>query len=136
VLFKTNRAHNFTLPASAIKSLKNLKIEFDFLREECKHQYLFGKSSPLHSKTLLRIVNEDLAKTCQLCNITDNITSHSFRISVISKLLKVTTVQNVGHIIGHQDIRSIMCYDRYRLSKSTIQKIYGEAKELTDFIKK
>jgi hypothetical protein len=39
---------------------------------------------------------------------------------VISNLLKITTVQNTGDIVGHQDIRSTMAYRRYALSKEEI----------------
>jgi site-specific recombinase XerD len=95
-------------------------------------QVFIWKNYPIHSKTLLRIVNEDLANSCKLCGIRENIKSHSFRVSVISKLLQVTTVQNVASIVGHRDIRSTMCYDRYRLSKVAIQEIYSEAETEVD----
>ncbi len=54
-------------------------------------------------------------------NIAYNIKSHSFRINMISNLLRVTSVQNTANIIGHQDIRSTISYERYALSKSEIQ---------------
>jgi hypothetical protein len=56
-----------------------------------------------------------------LNNIAYNIKSHSFRINMISNLLRVTSVQNTANIIGHQDIRSTISYERYALSKSEIQ---------------
>jgi hypothetical protein len=40
---------------------------------------------------------------------------------MISNLLRVTSVQNTANIIGHQDIRSTISYERYALSKSEIQ---------------
>lgn len=52
-----------------------------------------------------------------------NIKSHSFRVNVISNLLKVTSVQNTADIIGHKDIRSTMAYRRYALSKDEIQNL-------------
>ena len=54
---------------------------------------------------------------------------HSFRVSVISKLLQVTNVQNVKDIVGHEDIRSTMKYNRYRLSKARIQEIYPKSEQ-------
>jgi integrase len=135
MLFKTNRSHNVILSVSAVDSLKSLKQEFKFLEVQ-NFTYLFGKTNPPHSKSLIRIVNADLKSTCQLCKIGDNLKSHSFRVSVISKLLRVTNVQNVADIIGHQDVRSTMKYNRYRLAKSAVQHIYAEAEKTTDFVKK
>jgi site-specific recombinase XerD len=112
-----------------------LQKELDFLAETHNFQYLFRKKVPPHPKSLLRMVNEDLANTSKVCRISDNITYHSFRISVISKLLLVTDVHTVAYIIGYQDIRSTMKYNRYRLSKSSIQDIYVQAERRTDFVK-
>jgi integrase len=64
--------------------------------------------------------HRDLKHTCEVCNLLYNIKSHSFRVNVISNLLKITTVQNTADIIGHQDIRSTMTYRRYALSKEEI----------------
>ena len=58
---------------------------------------------------------------CQVCDIPYNIKSHSFRINMISSLLKKTTVQHAAQIIGHSDIKSTMSYERYALSKEEIQ---------------
>ncbi len=78
----------------------------------------------VNEKTLIRTINADLKNTCELNNILFNIKSHSFRINVISSLLKVTSAQNTADIIGHQDIRSTMSYRRYSLSKSEVQDLY------------
>jgi hypothetical protein len=40
-LFKTNRSHNATLSSCAVEDLKN--VEFNFIQEECRYKYLFGK---------------------------------------------------------------------------------------------
>jgi hypothetical protein len=42
-LFKTNRSHNATLSSCAVEDLKKLNVEFNFIQEECKYKYLFGK---------------------------------------------------------------------------------------------
>ena len=69
------------------------------------------------------MINKDLKHTCQINQIPYNIKSHSFRINVISNLLKHTTVQNVADIIGHNDIRSTLKYSRYSMSKKQIQEL-------------
>ena len=66
-------------------------------------------------------MNRDLKHTCEVCNLPYNIKSHSFRVNVISNLLKITTVQNTADIVGHEDIRSTMAYRRYALSKEEIK---------------
>ena len=135
ILHKSNRPHNYTLSKAAITKLKSLDSEFRLLKDVHKRTYLFGKTYPLHPKALLKIVNDDLANTCQLCDISDNISSHSFRISVISRLLRVSQVHDVAEIMGHQDIRTTMTYNRYRLPKSEIQKIYAKGEQVSDFRK-
>ncbi|MFT4645726.1 MAG: hypothetical protein ACI8ZX_002144 [Planctomycetota bacterium] len=58
--------------------------------------------------------------TCKVCDLSYNIKSHSFRVNVISNLLKITTVQNTADIIGHEDIRYTITYIKYTLSKEEI----------------
>lgn len=69
------------------------------------------------------MVNKDLKETSQKYSIPFNIKSHSFRVNMITNLLKITSVQNTANIIRHSDIRSTMSYNRYALSKEEIQKL-------------
>ena len=62
------------------------------------------------------MINNDLKHTCKINQIPYNIKSHSFRINMISKLLK-----NTADIIGHRDIQSTMAYKRYALNKKEIK---------------
>ena len=80
------------------------------------------------------MINKDLKHTSEINEIPYNIKSHSFRINMISNLLRVTSVQNTASIIGHQDIRSTMSYERYALSKSEIQDLLKQIieKDLKD----
>jgi hypothetical protein len=55
---------------------------------------------------LIKTINQDLRRTCEINQIPYNIKSHSFRINMISQLLKNTSVQNAADIIGHKDIRA------------------------------
>ena len=119
--FKTNQPYIHVLSNRAIEDIEDLKLDFIILFEKYKYKYLFGKDKPMHSKSLIRMVNKDLKRTCLAAKLPYNIKSHSFRINVISSLLKVTTLQNVASIIGHDDIRSTMQYRRYSLSKAQIQ---------------
>jgi integrase len=119
--YKTNQPHIHILSQKAVEDLKNIKNDYDVVFNKHNCEYLFGKTKPMHPKSLIRLVNEDLRNTCKINNIAYNIKSHSFRINMISHLLKVTSVQNAANIIGHQDIRSTMTYKRYALTKAEIQ---------------
>lgn len=119
--YKTNQPHIHILSQKALEDLKNIKDDYTIVFNKYNCEYLFGKTKPMHQKSLIRLVNEDLRNTCQINNIAYNIKSHSFRINMISNLLKVTSVQNAANIIGHQDIRSTMSYERYALTKAEIQ---------------
>jgi site-specific recombinase XerD len=71
-------------------------------------------------------MNQDLKHTWEINQIPYNIKSHSFRINMISQLLKNTSVQNAADIIGHRDIKSTMAYKRYALNKKEIQKLLNK----------
>ena len=123
---KTKKAHVHVLSEKAVKDLRNLTSEFLIIFNKYQYQYLFGKNKPMTNKNLIKIVNKDLKTTCTKFNIPFNIKSHSFRVNMITNLLKVTSVQNTASIIGHSDIRSTMSYNRYTLSKTEIQNLLNE----------
>lgn len=119
--FKTNQPHIHILSKRAVKDLRKLENEFKIVFQKYKYKYLFGKNKPIITKSLIRIINKDLKNTSESAGLPYNIKSHSFRINVISNLLKHTTVQNAADIIGHNDIRSTLSYRRYALSRTEIQ---------------
>lgn len=123
ITFKTKQSHTYVLSKKAIQDLKERQADFDIVFQEHKYKYLFGKDKPVHEKSLIRLINKDLKYTCNLNNIYFNVKSHSFRIHVISSLLKITSVQNAADIIGHNDIRSTLKYSRYSMSKKQIQEL-------------
>lgn len=53
---------------------------------------------------------------------TNCLKSHSFRINMITNLLKNPSVQDALEIIGHKDIKSTLAYKRCTLNKIEIQK--------------
>ena len=127
--YKTQQAHIHVLSDKAVKDLKNLETEFKIgfdLPNKYQYQYLFGKSKPIIKSSLIRMVNNDLKNTCQVANIPYNVKSHSFRINIITNLLKVTSVHKVAEIIGHQDVRSTMSYQRYALSKDEVKELLNK----------
>ena len=123
---KTKTPHIHILSKTSLNDLKNLKTEYQIVFQKYQFKYLFGKLKPIAEKSLIRLVNRDLKHTCEIANIPFNIKSHSFRINFISSLLKVTSVQNVADIIGHDDIRSTLKYQRYALEKEEVQKLLDQ----------
>jgi integrase/transposase InsO family protein len=123
---KTKQAHIHILSKKAVQDFKDLKVEFSIVFEKYKYQHLYGNKQPMTDKNLIKMVNRDLEETCQKLRIPFNIKSHSFRVNMITNLLRVTSVQNTAHIMGHADIRSTMTYNRYALSKTEIQNLLDD----------
>jgi integrase/recombinase XerD len=130
--YKTKQPHIHVLSKTAVAKLKQLKPECAVIFNKYKCQYLFGQYKPMHEKALIRLINEDLKNTCEANEIPYNIKSHSFRINMIANLLKRTTVQHAAQIIGHNDIKSTMSYQRYALSKEQIQLLLEEIEKPVD----
>lgn len=123
VHFKQKEPHIHVISDRAVQELKKLKYYLEIIFVKYKYTFLFGKNQPVHEKYLIQMINKDLKHTCQINQIPYNIKSHSFRIHVISSLLKITSVQNAVDIIGHNDIRSTLKYSRYSMSKKQIQEL-------------
>lgn len=123
---KTKKAHIHILSDKTIKDLRNIQTNLKIVFDKYQYQYLFGKNKPMNKKSLIWMINDDLKKTCEFANLPFNIKSHSFRINLITNLLKVTSVHKVAEIIGHDDIRSTMKYQRYALSKDEIKDILSK----------
>ena len=75
------------------------------------------------------MVQRDLKNTCKLAKLSFNIKPRSFRINLITNLLKATSVHKVAEIIKHDDIRSTMKYQRYALSKDEVKNLLSKVEE-------
>ena len=112
---KTNEYMKYYFTDMAIEDLKSL--EADFCRLE-GFKYLFHKSKIPSLKHVIRMVNGDLRATLKTFNRNDKITSHSFRISVVTRWLSSMHPHEAAEFIGHKDLRSTMRYNRFKLTKS------------------
>lgn len=117
VHFKQREPHIYVISDLAVKELKKLKYQYHIIFVKYKYNYLFGKNKPIDEKYLIKMINKDLKRTCEINQILYNIKSHSFRINMIRQLLKNTSVQNAADIIGHKDRKATMAYKRYALNK-------------------
>ena len=129
---KTKQAHIHILSKKAVQDLRNFNTEFSMVFNKYNYQYLFGKVKLMTNKNLIKVINRDLKYTLQKYNIPYNIKSHSFRVNIITNLLKVPSVQNTANIIRHNDIRLTMTYNRYALSKSQIQNLLDKMDNYTE----
>ena len=130
---KTKQAHIHVLSKKAVQYLRKLTTEFSIVFDKYNYQYLFGKLKPITDKNIIKMINRDLKHTSEKFQIPYNIKSHSFRVNIITNLLKVTSLQNTANIIGHSDIRSTMIYNRYALSKNQIQDLLDKMDQNTLF---
>jgi hypothetical protein len=88
---KIKQAHIHVLLKNGVKKLKELSLEYTIIFNKSDYKYLFRNNKPIYQKALSRFINNDLKNTCQVFGIPYNIKSHSFRINMISNLLKTTT---------------------------------------------
>lgn len=121
--FKQKQAHIHVISGRAVQELKKLQNQLDVVFVKYKFKYLFGKDTPVDNKYLIKMINNDLKHTSDINQIPFNVKSHSFRINMLTKLLKSTSVQNAADIIGHKDIKSTMAYKRYALNKTEIKNL-------------
>lgn len=124
--FKQKEPYIHLISDLPVQELKKLKPYYEIIFENYNFNYLFGKDHPIAEKSLIKMINKDLSRTCQVANIPYNIKSHSFRINMISKLLENTSVQKAVEIIGHSYLRSTMAYKRYALNKKKIQDLLNK----------
>ena len=124
--FKQKQSYIHVISELAVQELKKLKSSYDVIFRKNKFNYLFGKEKPLDNKYFIKMINKDLKNTCQINEIPYNIKSHSFRINMITNLLKNTSVQDAAEIIGHKDIKSTLAYKRYALNKKEIQSLLNK----------
>lgn len=125
---KTKKAHIHVLSDKGVKDLQNLDTYLKIVFDKYQYRYLFGKNKPINKKSLIRLINRDLKSTCKLAKLPFNVKSHSFRINLITNLLKVILVHKVAEIIGHDNIRSTMKYQRYVLSKDEVKNLLSKEK--------
>ena len=128
---KTKRGpsnHKAFLTKEGKKIIEDRKKDFEliFLMKE-SNSYVFTSEANhyqmLSRETITKDVNRAMRSVSNQFTDKPNITSHSFRINMISNLLKTTTVQHAAQIIGHSDIKSTRSYERYALSKEEIQEL-------------
>jgi integrase len=103
------------------KLAKEGKVFLKDLSSEIEEHFLFYKylgsstygDQVYQTAAYITFVNRDLKKICQE-NKLDIVSSHSFRIGLITSLLKEFHIQDVAKEMGHKSIESTLRYYRYK----------------------
>ena len=114
-----NRVCNFPkISRPYFEAIKNnIEIVFDTNPTEAQKMtktgqtlklYQFISTSPHKSTRLIKIYLQFFSKKFNL-----TLTSHSFRIGYMTKILEHSSVDPAQSFVGHKDIRSAMVYSRY-----------------------
>jgi integrase len=111
---KMNKYKRVYASPTCIETLSALSPDIDRVFKD--HETLSGN---LHPLSWIRFINRRIAKYTD--GVFDNVRSHSFRVNYTTSLLKHAPLQEVANIIGHQDIKTTLRYNRY--SSNTEQKM-------------
>jgi integrase/transposase InsO family protein len=121
---KTKSVKIHALPPVGVDRLNELRPEIDIMFDIYEIQAVGGSKkysdAVFQEAHFIRFINEDLKSSCKKFNITAKLSSHSFRVGYITKLLKTMSVQKVAEIVGHADVESTMAYQRYAIGKQEL----------------
>lgn len=121
---KTNSQLCKVLPSEGIELLRgefwnDIEVHFKVYQYIGSSTY---QNKTYHPVAFIKFINRDLKNICNLYKM-PVFTSHSFRVGLITALLKKFRIQDVSSEIGHKNIQSTMLYFRYRISNlKTIKK--------------
>lgn len=104
---KVDSFRTIFMPEDGVQYLKDLKYDINKVYKTPEDiLYPFIESSPDKWNSLINTTLKHFTNGL-------NITSHSFRIGYVTKILKHTSVDRAQAFVGHKDIRSTMKYNRY-----------------------
>lgn len=110
---KTQSLRKVVLGEKAIKYFKKLEKDIDTVFSS--YESLGGNHSSI---SFIKFVNKRLKKFALIYKKNSNISSHSFRIGFVTKLLEKLPIHLVKDIVNHKSIQTTLKYSRNRLSDS------------------
>ena len=113
VLAKTRRSHRYVLTQAGRRTLSHLRREI--INVFYKSDRLAGN---LYQCNWVAFLNNRIKVAADHFHL--NISSHSFRAGYITRILRIASVHQVAQIVGHQDYRSTLSYNRYVPDQETI----------------
>ncbi len=127
VLRKQGDAFVRVLPTEGREALRMLESDIDLLFN-VRGYGLLGESSRkpgqvMHEKAWIAYINGALTAAGKALRSSDLVTSHSFRVGFISRLLRHTESHNVARMVGHKNIATTLRYNRYTIDKDRDREI-------------
>jgi len=125
VLAKTRRSHRYVFTQAARYTLSQMQREIINVFYESDR--LAGN---LHQCNWVAFLNNRIKVAADHFNL--NISSHSFRAGYITRILRIASVHQVAQIVGHQDYRSTLSYNRYVPDQDTILNLLEQSEKLAE----
>ena len=125
---KTGKYKVVVLTKSAKEVLKKLDLDIQTVFGQQYNKPLASaenSTKQISKDQWIRSINRFMQPAISKFNLI--LTSHSFRINYITRLLKVVPLQNVKTIVGHKDIRTTERYDRFVTDPKAISQIVETA---------
>jgi len=117
------------------------EIEFFFTKQKYK---VLGESykkpgEVMHEKAWIFYINKEIKKAKKTLNISDVLSSHSFRVGFVTRHLKHADSHLVAKFVGHKNIATTLKYNRYvvdeKKKREILDKGYEDQKSLPGFAK-
>nr|AJF36718.1 hypothetical protein [Klebsormidium flaccidum] len=125
---KTGKYRVVVLTKSAKEMLEKLDLDIQTVfRQQYNKPLASAENSTkqISKDQWIRSINRFMQPAISKFNLI--LTSHSFRINSIPRLLRVVPLQNVKTIVGHKDIRTTERYDRFVVDPKAISQIVETA---------
>ena len=118
---KANVKMKITPSKNVLKWLKKLQPELTIIFEKLKDNDLLYKTSREHMtcrlNKFLKIHSLQYSK---------NVTSHSFRITIITNIIEHCGIETAKEVVGHASISSTQLYNRSNLNSNTQKQIFDK----------
>lgn len=120
---KVNAYRDVFFSDSAVSVFQMLKPEIELVFKD--NRFLAGT---LSNDNWIIFVNQRLKK--HLDKFTFNIKSHSFRVNYVTQMLTKLPLQHVQKLIGHQEIKTTLLYDRDSTDVNQVKSVLDEIQNL------
>lgn len=117
---KTESNRYSMVPDECRRKLASMKKEIDYvfsygdcLMPSLRMNRELKKIKSVGEKVFIKLVNEDIKKTCEFYEIPGEFSSHSFRVGRVTRLLIDHPIHVVSKLVGHRSLLSTERYNRY-----------------------
>lgn len=125
----------FPIPSSARHLIRQLSDEIQAVLNEDLNKgkdsdFVFtreGQQAPLSRQYLTERTNFILKEASRQCGKT--LTSHSFRIGLITSIIEVDSLESANQVIGHANLSTTLLYSRRRFNEKQLRNIIEKAEE-------